>query len=318
MGDILVKDRANKIDIVDICRLLRDDKVKDIVVMTGPGINQPPEREVDFEFNEEGFFGLVEPFFDLEGDGVDELLAGDGFSEDPRTFFTILGEVFYLSVKYADISTAHKFLKVLDNNKMLRRVYTSNVDSGERRTGLSKDKVVEAYGTLRTSHCEKCNKEYNFKWLAKFMKKGNFDPEKGDVTIPKCTKCKTGVIRPDIVMYGDKLKDDFYRMRVEDMANCDLLIILGTRLREAPFRDLIKMTREDVPRFYVNNVRPASDAALNGEWLMCGGNRQMLGRDSDVVVQLFRVDQTIGDVCDLVKWTERLKKVKERRIKKIK
>ena len=307
MGEILAKnqDQSKKLNIVDICRMLRDGQVKNIVVMCGPGINTPPEMD-DFEYSGEGFYGLVEPEYDIEN--VEDLLSAATFSEDPRPFFVVLSEIFDRRVRKADVTFVHKFLRILDKMGILKRVYTSNVDSGERRAGLKPSRVVEAYGTLRTSHCTKCNKKHDFQWLKRFMRKGNFDTDKGDVTKPKCKKCGSSV-RPDVVLFGDRLSDGFYRHREADMRKCDLLIMLGTRLCTAPFCELAKMTERGVPRLYVNNVEAAYDADADEYGLH---RKQILQRRTDVVVTKYRIDYTVGDVCAILKWTKRVRKVKEK------
>ncbi len=310
MGHILAKnnDPSQRMNIVDICRMLRDDQMKNIVVMCGPGINTPPEMD-DFEYNGEGFYGLVEPEYDIEN--VEDLLSTVSFDEDPRAFFIVLKDIFDHRVKNADVTFVHKFLKVLDDLGVLRRVYTSNVDSGERRAGLSASRVIEAYGTLRTSHCTKCNKKYDFRWLSKFMKRGNFDTDEGDVSVAKCKKCDH-VVRPDVVLIGDRLSDGFYRRREADMAKCDLLIMLGTRLTMAPFCELAKMTGPGVPRLYVNNIEPAYNVAVDELNLH---RRNIMKRSTDVVVTKYRIDYTVGDICAILKWTKRVRAVKEKDVK---
>lgn len=42
---------------------------------------------------------------------------------------------------------------------------TQNIDTLEHVAGLPADKVVEAHGTFRTSHCIACHKEYTQDWM---------------------------------------------------------------------------------------------------------------------------------------------------------
>lgn len=57
--------------------------------------------------------------------------------------------------------------------------------------------------------------------------------------IPKCTKCKSGIVKPDIVFFGENLPDKFYKCTETDFAKCDLLIIMGSSLVVQPFASLI-------------------------------------------------------------------------------
>ena len=49
--------------------------------------------------------------------------------------------------------------------------------------------------------------------------------------IPRCTLAKCGgVVKPDIVFFGENLPERFFKCVSSDFKQCDLLIILGTRL----------------------------------------------------------------------------------------
>ena len=44
---------------------------------------------------------------------------------------------------------------------------------------------------------------------------------------PTCTQ---GLVKPDIVFFGEDLPQRFYSLRLRDFSHCDLLIIMGTSL----------------------------------------------------------------------------------------
>lgn len=48
-------------------------------------------------------------------------------------------------------------------------IVLQNIDTLERVTGLSDDKIVEAHGTFKTGHCRKCRKEYTQDWMKGMM-----------------------------------------------------------------------------------------------------------------------------------------------------
>jgi len=216
MGQMLAKfnDRRGQMNLVDVCRLLQAGRFNKIVAMTGPGINATPEM-IDQRFNGEGVYGLIETAYDITYSS--NLLSSDQYAHNPASFFVCLAEIFKLRVKLAEVGLAQKLLQLLHERKQLLRVYTTNVDSGERRAGLPASKVVEVYGHLRTSHCLKCNKVYSYRWLRHFMHDGNFDPNNGSVSLPRCIKCK-GFIKPDVVLFGDAMNEKFTRLREKDMA----------------------------------------------------------------------------------------------------
>ena len=88
---------------------------------------------------------------------------------------------------------------------ILRRVYTQNIDALENLGGLPEEKIIEAHGTFREAYCQACNEKYDLPWL----KNQIFNPE-GNDGVPKCPKCQTGVVRPNIVFFGESLPTRFW------------------------------------------------------------------------------------------------------------
>ena len=78
------------------------------------------------------------------------------------------------------------------------------VSEGELLTaikgGVPNEKIIEALGTFKEAYCQACKAQYDLKWL----KDEIFKPETND-GVPKCTSCKTGVVRPNIVFFGESL-----------------------------------------------------------------------------------------------------------------
>lgn len=56
--------------------------------------------------------------------------------------------------------------------------------------------------------------------------------------VPTCEKCN-GVVKPDIVFFGENLPSRFFSCIEKDFPKCDLLIILGSSLAVQPFASLI-------------------------------------------------------------------------------
>lgn len=68
--------------------------------------------------------------------------------------------------------------------------------------------------------------------------------------IPHCPIC-TGVIKPDIVFFGEQLPQRFF-LHMVDFPMADLLIIIGTSLEVEPFASLSQASRRSVPRVLIN------------------------------------------------------------------
>lgn len=58
-------------------------------------------------------------------------------------------------------------MKLFNDKKKLKRIYSQNIDSLERMAGIPDNKLVEAHGTFNTGHCVKrsCKQEYSLEWM---------------------------------------------------------------------------------------------------------------------------------------------------------
>ncbi|VDM73853.1 unnamed protein product [Strongylus vulgaris] len=69
--------------------------------------------------------------------------------------------------------------------------------------------------------------------------------------VPRCENCK-GVVKPDIVFFGENLPQRFFQCAISDFPKCDLLLILGTSLVVQPFASMVNEVSDDVPRLLIN------------------------------------------------------------------
>lgn len=114
------------------------------------------------------------------------------------------------------------YLKELESVGKLKCVITQNIDGLHKKAGIKN--VLEIHGTIYKNYCMKCGKNYDAEYV--FNSKD----------IPICT-CG-GIIRPDVVLYGENLKDDFYSA-INEVKKCDTLIVAGSSLTVFPACSLI-------------------------------------------------------------------------------
>ena len=171
------------------------------------------------------------------------VFEGSYFRKDPRPFYGLIRELFPTTLTP---TTTHKFFSLLHQKGLLRRVYTQNIDALEFLAGLPEDKIVEAHGSFQRSYCTQCGKTYDLRWL----KHEIFSPETNE-GVPKCVECG-GVVRPDVVLFGEALPERFWSNIDADFAACDLLLVFGTSLVVSPFNTLVAKPKRGVPRVYVN------------------------------------------------------------------
>lgn len=64
-----------------------------------------------------------------------------------------------------------------------------------------------------------------------------------------------GLVKPDIVFFGEQLPQRFFECVRSDFQQCDLLLVMGTSLVVQPFASLIDAAPRGTPRLLVNRER---------------------------------------------------------------
>ncbi len=108
-------------------------------------------------------------------------------------------------------------------------VVTQNIDNFHRRAGSRT--VYELHGNIERNYCIECKTFYNDEL-----------PMAGK--IPKCTKCG-GLIRPDIVWFGEYLPQDQFTAADKAARNCDIFFVIGTSAVVYPAASLIYVARDN-------------------------------------------------------------------------
>ncbi|CAG0880933.1 unnamed protein product [Cyprideis torosa] len=191
--------------------------------------------------SDEGLFSVLAK---QAGKESEEFFHQNHFDTAPGEILEVLVNTFLTPRQPLRPTTAHYFLRLLQDRKKLLRIYTQNVDGLERAVGIGEDKLVEVFGNMRTGHCTKC-KEIYFS-----------DEYVVDLPVPHCTTvtCQ-GTIKPDLVFYGTALPHR-YTLFEQDCAECDLIIIVGSSLEVFPPADLPDQVPAGVPRVLIND-KPA-------------------------------------------------------------
>ncbi|XP_065539403.1 NAD-dependent protein deacetylase sirtuin-3, mitochondrial isoform X4 [Lathamus discolor] len=218
----------------DVAELMRKKECQRVVVMAGAGISTPSGIP-DFRSPGSGLYSNLEQYNIPYPEAIFELAY---FFINPKPFFTLAKELYPGNYRP---NYAHYFLRLLHDKGLLLRLYTQNIDGLERVAGIPPDRLVEAHGTFATASCTVCRR--------------NFPGEhfRGDVMadrVPRCPVC-TGLIKPDIVFFGEELPQRFL-LHVADFPMADLLFVIGTSLEVEPFASLAGAVRGSVPRVLIN------------------------------------------------------------------
>ena len=118
-------------------------------------------------------------------------------------------------------------LAELEAKGKLRAIITQNIDGLHQKAGSNN--VLELHGSVLRNYCMKCNKFYDAEYV--FNCKG----------IPKCS-CG-GIIKPDVVLYGENLNEDTIDKSIYYIENAETLIVGGTSLMVYPANGLIRYFR---------------------------------------------------------------------------
>lgn len=91
----------------------------------------------------------------------EDLFDWEMFQEDPRPFFKFARNLYFPlgcgdSTQRVRPSDSHKLLALLEQKKMLLRVYSQNIDGLEQVAGVSPKKMVYAHGSLQWATCCRC------------------------------------------------------------------------------------------------------------------------------------------------------------------
>lgn len=190
------------------------DESNNIVFFGGAGVSTESGIK-DFR----GKNGLYKSLY--KGYPPEYLLSRDCLIENTEMFYDYYREFLNNENVYPNIT--HYFLTDLERSGKLKTIVTQNIDGLHEKSG-SKN-VLNIHGTVLRNYCNKCNKEYPSDYI--FKSSG----------IPKC-ECG-GLIRPDVVLYGEMLTPEFDKA-IEEISKCETLIVAGTSLSVYPAASLVR------------------------------------------------------------------------------
>ncbi|MBP3896910.1 MAG: NAD-dependent protein deacylase [Mogibacterium sp.] len=220
---------------------LKIDELKDIIARSkrivffgGAGVSTASGIP-DFR-SEDGLYAK-------EGMDAETILSATYFALHTAEFYDFYRK--YMVHPEAEPNTVHRWLYELEKEDRLRGIVTQNIDGLHKIAGNKR--VYELHGSIYRNYCVNCETSYP---LEKIMEEG----------IPRCDKCG-GIIKPEVVLYGEPL--DKYTMigACREISNADTMIVAGTSLAVEPAASLLEYF--DGKNLIVINkeATPADDAA---------------------------------------------------------
>lgn len=152
------------------------------------------------------------------------MLSHECFEKEPQEFYK-----FYfnkLNFKNIKPNPCHEVLQKLEEKNILKCIITQNIDGLHQKSEAKN--VLELHGNANRFFCTKCHKQYNI----------NDINHKG---IPKCA-CGA-ILKPDVVLYGEPLNQEVLKKAINEIQQCDTLIVGGTSLIVQPAASLVSYFR---------------------------------------------------------------------------
>ena len=179
------------------------------------------------------------------------------FKKQPRPFFE-LARAIHPGGANLKPTLAHYFLALLHRRGQLRRMYTQNIDTLERRAGMPPDVLVEAHGSFASGTCLSCGAHASGEEVQASI---FCDVHEAVDIVPRCSVCGTGVVKPDIVFFGEDLPERFHALARADMQAADMVLVLGSSLQVMPMSDLHRQASPTCPRVLINR-EPAGEEVV--------------------------------------------------------
>ncbi|MFW6029726.1 MAG: SIR2 family NAD-dependent protein deacylase [Halanaerobiales bacterium] len=181
------------------------NEANSIIVLTGAGIST--ESGIPDFRSQGGIYQNDNPFF------------RETLENDYQRFYQFCKE-FFLKFNDCQPNQAHKVLAKWEKAGLIDAVITQNVDGLHQKAGS--ENVIELHGTMETASCMKCRKEAD---IIDF-----FEEE-------SCHYCD-GLLRPNIVLFGDPLPRQELNRAFDLSEKADLFIVIGSSLEVMPANQL--------------------------------------------------------------------------------
>ena len=220
----------------------RLEKAKNIVFFGGAGVSTesgiPDFRSVDGLYNQKYKYP------------PEIMLSSDFFYSHTDEFYRF----YFDKMIYTDAepNAAHIKLAEWERTGKLKAVVTQNIDGLHQKAGSKT--VYELHGSVHRNRCIHCGKRF-----------GLDDILKQKPSVPRC-ECG-GVIKPDVVLYGEGLPERTVLSAIDAIASADMLIVGGTSLAVYPAAGFIRYFNGDPDNLIVINksVIPGFQNQLNGK-----------------------------------------------------
>ncbi|KPV74541.1 uncharacterized protein RHOBADRAFT_54347 [Rhodotorula graminis WP1] len=268
-------------DVVDLVR-----RSKRILFLTGAGVSTSCGIP-DFR-SPTGLYARLQLENNYELDDPQDMFDLAYFKQKPHVFYSFAKEI-YPSAFVP--SPSHRFVRLLEKEDKLLRNYTQNIDGLFEQVGVERmlnchgsfatascllckrrfpGAAIEAdVFASRVPLCPYCTPELEALEREKEREKaerprkrkkvgrdewdeGGSDGSDDEADEGRSEWDGKGLVKPDIVFFGEALSDEFDHRLLEDREEVDLVIVMGTSLRVSPVAQLPSHLPHSVPQILIN------------------------------------------------------------------
>eukprot|EP00960_Hanusia_phi_P043600 756141-Hanusia_phi.AAC.7 len=276
----------------DVCRLFKNSS--NILVLTGAGVSVSAGIP-DFR-SSTGIYARLHREFGMPRPSC--MFDRSYFDANPKPFFNFAHELWPGNF---DPTPCHHFISLLEQKQKLLRNYSQNIDTLEQKANIKR--VINCHGSFATATCVSCGhrvegKDIELDILRKRVARCpvcHGDEQKSEVGSSDAAMdggvqgvaplSSFGVLKPDIVFFGEALPNEFFSSLREDLRLVDLVVVIGTSLRVAPVSEILGEVDASVPAVLIN--------------------REVVGAPNQFDVELLGdCDAIVGEICSMLGWDD--------------
>jgi NAD-dependent deacetylase len=219
-----------------------------VAVLTGAGISA--ESGVPTFRSNDGLWNKFKP---------EELANFEAFSRNPELVWE-----WYMQRKRAmeEVAPNPGHYALVDMEKRFREfaIITQNIDNLHRRAGSTR--IFELHGNIERNYCLGCGRNYSNADLFAMT------------NVPRCTVCR-GMIRPDVVWFGEMLPVEEWNESVTASERADVFFSIGTSAVVYPAASLVTIARRSGAYVVEINAEP-TDLSHTVDELLLGRSGEIL------------------------------------------
>ncbi len=223
-----------------------------VIAFTGAGVSA--ESGIPTYRGKDGFWTKYDP---------SKYASIEYFNLDPSYYWSFFKDTRAPLIHDARPNPGHVALAEMEKAGYLDAVITQNID-GLHQAGGSKQ-VIELHGSTRRFYCVDCNKKYSLQEAEGAL----------DVNLPpRCNKCE-GIIRPDVVFFGEMLPPGLLEKAFTLAKSASVIITVGSTLIVYPASHVPAVAKQAGARLAIVNDEPTplDDIA---DWTLYGNAGEIL------------------------------------------